>query len=706
MLRLLRLVCGVIAIHAFALGARPIADAIPLPSTALEAQILYPFPGFKLRRPNLLSVRIRVQGAGAGSLSWSLSLREKGSQQVTLLATGAQPVDDQVVTELRSGELTAGASYVLTVSANAATESRKAETSFEVLDLQYTLIPFEEGNYYRPAYPIHGADASADRLMYSGEVAFPKEIVFQDRRSGQRNSAILRVLDTQGVKLSGDGLRLFSRGSFERPGNLYASGLGFFDIESREATLVAREGNTSYSADASGKRIAYQGLASDRSLQYFLYDEARGETRQLTDDPRAVVLSGNSTICPQRSATTPLVTADGSAVVVVTSGTLGVVSEDQPVGCRVFSYDVEKRVWKHISSLPSSTVVYGATLSADGRWLSFISSHRSPEGVAGVFPALIDVQTGELRDPLVDVGRFTSFDSVVTGDGRGVVISTQADVDHRVGNVDHNMELFYFDIATETFTQITETVGGIGRSPGGCSAYRPYVNHDGSVLTIAGFQRLSLEQCRLDGPQRNEKDGFWLRLIRAVRIRPGNHGPMFDPPDDQRIAAGDTLALNLAATDPDGDPISFFAQVKDGFDVPPGSVITDHHDGTATFRWPTRPENAGEWVLRVAAFDEGGGEVFHDVTISVVGEGPALPSATPTATATPSATSPSPVGEPCPGDCDRDRHVGVEELVIGTQIALGKEPMDRCPALDCRGAEVVTIDCLVKAVDAALGGCP
>jgi hypothetical protein len=187
---------------------------------------------------------------------------------------------------------------------------------------------------------------------------------------------------------------------------------------------------------------------------------------------------------------------------------------------------------------------------------------------------------------------------------------------------------------------------------------------------------------------------------------PATEAPSSTPPEDQRVAAGHTLTLNLAATDPDGDPISFFAQVKDGFDVPPGSEITDHHDGTATFRWPTRPENAGDWVLRVAAFDEGGGEVFHDVTISVVAEGPPLPTATRTATATPSSVSPSPVVAPCPGDCDRDRHVGVGELVMNTQIALGKAPMDSCPAIDCRGAEAVTIDCLVQAVDAALAGCP
>jgi len=53
-------------------------------------------------------------------------------------------------------------------------------------------------------------------------------------------------------------------------------------------------------------------------------------------------------------------------------------------------------------------------------------------------------------------------------------------------------------------------------------------------------------------------------------------------------------------------------------------VMADHHDGTATLTWETRPEHAGTTVVRVAAFDEGGDEVWQDVTITVVVD-PAAP---------------------------------------------------------------------------------
>ncbi|HUI26835.1 MAG TPA: hypothetical protein VL403_12195, partial [Candidatus Kryptonia bacterium] len=161
-----------------------------------------------------------------------------------------------------------------------------------------------------------------------------------------------------------------------------------------------------------------------------------------------------------------------------------------------------------------------------------------------------------------------------------------------------------------------------------------------------------------------------------------NQPVVFDAPQDQQVVAGQTLTLDFTARDPDGDPISYFAQVKDGTDVPPGSVITDHYDGTATFSWPTGPENVGTTVLRVAAFDEGGGEVFHDITLTVLPHAPA----------------------PCVGDCDGDGRVSVGELVAGVNIALGTASLDTCRAASTDGTSVAVSD-LVAAVGHALNGC-
>lgn len=62
--------------------------------------------------------------------------------------------------------------------------------------------------------------------------------------------------------------------------------------------------------------------------------------------------------------------------------------------------------------------------------------------------------------------------------------------------------------------------------------------------------------------------------------------------------------------------------------------------------------------------------------------------------------------ESCPGDCDGDSRVAVNELVQGVHIALGSAALDGCRALDRNGDGEVAVNELVAAVSAALDGCP
>jgi hypothetical protein len=59
----------------------------------------------------------------------------------------------------------------------------------------------------------------------------------------------------------------------------------------------------------------------------------------------------------------------------------------------------------------------------------------------------------------------------------------------------------------------------------------------------------------------------------------------------------------------------------------------------------------------------------------------------------------------CVGDCDDNDSVTVAEIVTGVGIALGSKSLDQCPSFDCDGIGRLTIDCLVKAVNASLNGC-
>jgi CSLREA domain-containing protein len=60
----------------------------------------------------------------------------------------------------------------------------------------------------------------------------------------------------------------------------------------------------------------------------------------------------------------------------------------------------------------------------------------------------------------------------------------------------------------------------------------------------------------------------------------------------------------------------------------------------------------------------------------------------------------------CPGDCNGDSEVSVDELILGVNISLGDDPVTECPAFDTDGDGSVTVNELVAAVNAALNGCP
>jgi len=76
------------------------------------------------------------------------------------------------------------------------------------------------------------------------------------------------------------------------------------------------------------------------------------------------------------------------------------------------------------------------------------------------------------------------------------------------------------------------------------------------------------------------------------------------------------------------------------------------------------------------------------------------PSASPSETATATPDRPS-----CPGDCNGDGVVGVNELVTAVNISLGNRPVDACTAADRNGNGQVAINELISAVRSALDGC-
>jgi hypothetical protein len=59
----------------------------------------------------------------------------------------------------------------------------------------------------------------------------------------------------------------------------------------------------------------------------------------------------------------------------------------------------------------------------------------------------------------------------------------------------------------------------------------------------------------------------------------------------------------------------------------------------------------------------------------------------------------------CIGDCNDDGNVSINEVIIGVIVALNGGSVDVCLILDADGDQVITIDELILAVNAALLGC-
>jgi cysteine-rich repeat protein len=79
------------------------------------------------------------------------------------------------------------------------------------------------------------------------------------------------------------------------------------------------------------------------------------------------------------------------------------------------------------------------------------------------------------------------------------------------------------------------------------------------------------------------------------------------------------------------------------------------------------------------------------------------PSATPTTTVAPTLT-PTPQSI-CPGDCNGDDAVTVDELIAAVNVALGNSAVTACLNADANGDGTVTVDEIIRGVNAALNGC-
>lgn len=168
-------------------------------------------------------------------------------------------------------------------------------------------------------------------------------------------------------------------------------------------------------------------------------------------------------------------------------------------------------------------------------------------------------------------------------------------------------------------------------------------------------------------------------------------------------AAGEFVAVwqssALTGPSPDGDGAGVFAQRLGG--TPLRALGTEFQVNTFTSGDQAYPSACqtpgGGFVVAWESRSAGGNGIFARIyTPEGAPAGDELRVSSGTVEAPPA----------CPGDCNRDDVVAVDELLLGVGIALGVELPEKCAALDRNSDGAGTIEELVAAAHATVSGCP
>jgi hypothetical protein len=141
---------------------------------------------------------------------------------------------------------------------------------------------------------------------------------------------------------------------------------------------------------------------------------------------------------------------------------------------------------------------------------------------------------------------------------------------------------------------------------------------------------------------------------------------------EARLGSNAPTLIPIAAFDSDGDPVTL-------------RVVTQPSHGTAAVReqavlYTPEPEYLGEDTFTIAAWDGSTNSNLATVRATVAEQS-------------------------CAGDCNGDRSVTIDELVLQARIALGEADISACSAGDANNDRQVTIDEIVRSVNLALLGC-
>jgi YVTN family beta-propeller protein len=250
---------------------------------------------------------------------------------------------------------------------------------------------------------------------------------------------------------------------------------------------------------------------------------------------------------------------------------------------------------------------------------------------------------------------------------------------------------------------VGDDLTGVAVDPAGTRLYVaniiPPLNYGESVPGVISIIDLTLpfpvvtDRIVLGSPERYHAGPY------AVAVHPSGTRVYVTDFGDDLVSVIDPVENRVVAEVPIGEP-----QV--GLPVTPASLAVTP-DGTRVYVVNLQTHN-------VSVIDTATNRVVATIAVGryplAFGQfiGPPgvviTPPPTPTETPTPSVTATVP--PLCIGDCNLDRAVTVDELVMGVNIARDRADLTGCPAIDANHDTTVSVNELVAAVAGALEGCP
>jgi uncharacterized repeat protein (TIGR01451 family) len=266
-----------------------------------------------------------------------------------------------------------------------------------------------------------------------------------------------------------------------------------FNLTQITNTTAGASLNLFPSINADGTRIAFESDCNltpgspgnaDGGDEIFLFDTTTGTFTQITNT--AIVISNFF----------PAINAGGTRIAFTSNGDLTPGSPGNADGNReIFLFDTTTGTFTQITNSTGALAsTLFPTINAAGTRIAFLSdrdlkpgSPGNADGNSEVF--LFDTTTGTLTQITNTTGGIND-EPMINAAGTRIVFDSNLDLTPgSPGNADGNAEIFVFDIAAGTFTQITNTTGAGGSD-------NPSINADGTriafVRTVAGSRNILL----------------------------------------------------------------------------------------------------------------------------------------------------------------------------------------------------------------------